>query len=306
MANIREHCSWVHSKEKELATQKAQDITRMSVARVCHLEPLREIDLPVNKNALVVGGGIAGMTSALSIADQGHEVYLIERENQLGGTARKIHYTLDGMDVQAFVNDLASKVYKHQLVHVYQGAVIEDATGYVGNFVTKVRSPRGLTEIKHGATVIAVGVDVYEPSEYLYGQDEKVLTHLELEERIARGEESVVGAQTLVMIQCVGCRNEDRNYCSRVCCGESVKNALKLKELNPEMDIYILFRDMRTYGMMEDYYRQASENDVKFIRYEAEKPPKVEQGQAEGRPVIKVSLPDYVLDQELEIDSRTS
>ena len=140
-----------------------------------------------------------------------------------------------------------------------QHATITEATGYVGNFVTRVKSERGVTEIKHGAAVIATGANVYQPTEYLYGQDERVMTHLELEERIHNGDEKVTKAGSLVMIQCVGCRNEDRNYCSRICCSESVKNALKLKEINPKMDIYILFRDMRTYGFREDYYREAAE-----------------------------------------------
>ena len=304
MANIREHNSWVHSKEKEEATQKAKDIIRMSVARACHLEPLQEFDLPVNKAALVVGGGIAGMTCALSIADQGHEVHLVEKESDLGGIARKIHYTLEGLDVQAYVRDLVRKVYQHPLIHVYTEATITEATGYMGNFVTKVKSERGVTEIKHGAAVIAIGADVYKPTEYLYGEDERVLTHLELEERIAQGDERVINSQSLVMIQCVGCRNEDRNYCSRICCSQSIKNALKLKELNPQMDITILFRDMRTYGFKEDYYREASGKDVKFIRYEPEDKPQVETGKAEdGRSVLKVTATDYILGKKLELDA---
>jgi len=304
MANIREHCSWVHSKEKELATQKAKDIIRMSVARASLLEPLQEFDLPVNKSALVVGGGIAGMTCALSIADQGHEVHLVEKERNLGGTARKLHYTLEGMDVQAYLRDLIGKVSQHSLIHVYMEATITEATGYVGNFVTKVKSDRGITEIRHGATVIATGAEVYRPTEYLYGQDDRVLTHLELEERINQGDEKVISASSLVMIQCVGCRNEDRNYCSRVCCSESVKNALKLKAINPAMDIYVLFRDMRTYGFSEDYYREAADKDVKFIRYEPQDKPQVEPGESEeGRPVLKVTAPHYILGSKVEIDA---
>jgi heterodisulfide reductase subunit A len=305
MANIREHNSWVHSKEKEEATEKAHDIIRMSVARACQLKPLQEFDLPVDKRALILGGGIAGMTSALSIANQGHEVYLIEKEKELGGMARKIHTTLEKLDVQAYLNDLIQKVYKHPLIHVYHNAAITEATGYVGNFVTTVKSDRGVTEIKHGAAVIAIGTDMYTPTEYLYGQDERVMTHIELEEKIVAGDEKVLGAQNLVMIQCVGCRNEDRNYCSRICCSESVKNALLLKEKNPAMDIYILFRDIRTYGFKEDYYREAADKDVKFIRYEPERPPTVEPGEGEedGRPVLKVTAPDYVVDAELIIDA---
>ena len=304
MANIREHNSWVHSKEKEKATEKAKDIIRKSIARACHLEPLQEFDLPVNKTALVVGGGIAGMNCALSIANQGHEVYLIEKEQDLGGMARKIHTTLEGLDVQAYLADLIAKIYKHPLIHVYTDATIEEATGYVGNFTTTVKSPRGITEIEHGATVIATGADLSTPTEYLYGEDDRVMTHLELEEQIAKGNEKVTGAESIVMIQCVGCRNEDRNYCSRVCCSESIKNALALKEKNPQMDIYILFRDMRTYGFKEDYYREASGKGVRFIRYEPQAPPEVKAGESDdGRSVLKVTLPDYILGKKLEIDA---
>jgi heterodisulfide reductase subunit A len=304
MANIREHDSWVHSKEKEEATEKAQDIIRMSVARACQLEPLQEFELPVNKAALVVGGGIAGMTSALSIANQGHEVHLIEKETELGGIARRIHTTLEGLDVQAYVHDLIQKIYQHRLIQVYHDATITEATGYIGNFVTTVQSDKGVTEIKHGAAVIAVGADVYKPEEYLYGDDDRVMNHLELEELIAKGDEKVINAQSLVMIQCVGCRNEERDYCSRICCSESVKNALKLKELNPKMDIYILFRDVRTYGFNEDYYREAAANDVKFIRYEPDDKPQVEPGESEdGRAVLKVTATDYIIGNRVEIDA---
>lgn len=304
MANIREHNSWVHSKEKEEATQKAKDIIRMSVARAGHLEPLQEFDLPVNKVALVVGGGLAGMTCALSIADQGHEVHLVEKKSDLGGIARKIHHTLEGFDVQAYLRDLVGKVYQHPLIHVYADATITSASGYIGSFVTRVKSDRGVTEIKHGAAVLAIGAEVYTPTEYMYGADDRVMTHLELEEQIAQGNERVINAQSLVMIQCVGCRNEDRNYCSRICCGQSIKNALKLKALNPQVDITILFRDMRTYGFKEDYYREASGKDVKFIRYEPEEKPTVETGAAEdGRQVLKVSAADTILGKKLELDA---
>ncbi len=228
----------------------------------------------------------------------------MEKAKDLGGMARRIHHTLEGLDVQAFLADLIAQAYRHPAVHVYESAEVVEATGYVGNFVTKVKSPRGMTEIKHGATVIATGLDVYQPSEYLYGQNERVVTHLELEDMIVKGDQRVSAAQTVVMIQCVGCRNEERNYCSRICCGHTIKNALKLKELNPDADIYVLFRDMRTYGLREDYYRQASSRDAKFIRYDPETPPQVEAAQAEdGRDVLRVSLPEYLLDQELALEA---
>jgi heterodisulfide reductase subunit A len=303
MANIREHCSWVHSREKEDATQKAKEIVRMSVARALHLEPLQEFDLPVNPTGLVVGGGLAGMTSALSIANQGHEVHLVEKDTDLGGMARRIHYTLEGLDVQAYLRDLIRKVYQHPLIHVYTDAAITEAAGYVGNFVTRVKSEGRVKEIKHGATVIAIGADEYKPTEYLYGADDRVMTQLELEEKITKGEERVINSQSLVMIQCVGCRQEDRNYCARICCSHSIKNALKLKEINPRMDIYILFRDMRTYGFSEDYYQEASNKDVKFIRYEPHDKPQVKAVEEDGRPILRVTVTDPILGKKLAIDA---
>ena len=303
MANIRNQCSWVHSKEKDEATRKAKDIIRMSVARAGRLEPLQEFDLPVNKAALVVGGGVAGMTCALAIANQGHPVHLVEKNKDLGGNARRLHQTLEGLDVQTYLKDLIGKVYKTPLIHVSHDAEILDVSGYVGNFVTTVETEGRVKQIRHGATVIAVGADEYKPTEYLYGEDERVVTHLELEERIAEEDENVMKAQSVVMIQCVGCRNEDRNYCSRVCCSHAVKNALKLKENNPEMDVYILFRDMRTYGLKEDFYREAADRDVKFIRYEPEDPPRIEAAKEGGKEILRVTVPDPILGQRLELDA---
>jgi heterodisulfide reductase subunit A len=304
MANIREHCSWVHSKEKEDATKKAKDIVRMSVARSARLEPLQEFQLPVDKRALVVGGGVAGMTSALSLANQGYEVFLLEKDKDLGGMARRIHGTLEGLDVQVYLSDLIRKVYKHPLLHVTTEATITNVSGYVGNFTTKVKTRLMDKEINHGIAIIATGAEEYKPTEYLYGKDERVLTQVELGEAIAKGEKKVTSSQSAVMIQCVGCRNEERNYCSRVCCSNAIKNALKLKEKNPGMDITVLFRDMRTYGFKEDYYREAANEDVKFIRYEPQDAPQVEPGKSEdGRSVLKVTVTDPVLGKKLELDA---
>jgi len=303
MANIREHCSWVHSREKEESTQKAKELLRMSLARTIRLEPLQEFKLPVDKRALVVGGGIAGMNCALSIARQGHEVYIVEKEKELGGMARNLHYTIEGLDVQLYLKDLIQKVYQHPLLHVYAGATITKATGYVGNFITTVQSDRGITEIKHGAVVIATGAEEYKPTEYLYGQDERVMTNLELEERITKKDEKILKAESIVMIQCVGSRTEERNYCSRICCSESLKNALKLKELNPAMDIYILFRDMRPYGFREDYYREAAGKGVRFIRYEPSNKPQVKPAKEGGKQILKITVPDPILGKVLEIDA---
>ncbi|MCL0077280.1 4Fe-4S dicluster domain-containing protein, partial [Dehalococcoidia bacterium] len=302
MANIREHCSWVHSREKEDATEKAKDIVRMSVARTLSLQPLQEFDLPVSKTGLVVGGGLAGMTSALSLANQGFEVHLVEKDTDLGGMARRIHFTLEGLDVQAYLRDVIRKVYQHPLIHVSHDATITDVSGYVGNFITTVESEGRVKVIHHGATILATGADEYRPTEYLYGEG-RVLTLLELEEQIARGEERLINSQSLVMIQCVGCRQEDRNYCARVCCSQAIKNALKLREINPRMDIYILYRDMMTYGLSEDYYREASDKDVKFIRYEAHDKPQVEAVEEDGQSILRVTVTDPILGQTLAIDA---
>jgi heterodisulfide reductase subunit A len=305
MANIREHCSWVHSKQKEEATAKAKDIVRMSVARAANLEALQEFDLPVNKAALVVGGGPAGMTCALALAGQGFEVYLVEREADLGGMARRLHYTLEGLDVQAYLRELIRKVYRKQSIHVLHRATITQVSGYVGNFTTTVEvAGRGVQEIEHGAAILATGAAEYEPAEYRYGEDPRVLTQLQLEERIAADDQALREAQSLVMIQCVGCRQPDRNYCARVCCGQAVKNALKLKELNPRMIVYVLFRDMRTYGFSEDYYREAAAREVRFVRYEPEAAPRLEPGAgADGREPLRITVADPVLGQELELEA---
>ncbi len=304
MANIREHCSWVHSKQKEEATAKAKDIIRMSVARAIGLEPLQEYELPVNKAALVVGGGVAGMNAALGLANQGFEVHLVEKQEVLGGMARRIQTTLEGLDVHAYIEDLIREVYQHRLIHVYHSATITDASGYVGSFVTTVESEGRTTEIKHGATILATGADEHRPTEYLYGDDERVLTQLELEERLARDDQAIAAARSMVMIQCVGCRQEGRDYCARVCCSQAVKNALALKARKPEMDIYVLYRDMRTYGFKEDYYREAAEQGVRFVRWEPQGKPEVEPGtDDEGNSVLQVSVPDAILGQMLVLDA---
>jgi heterodisulfide reductase subunit A len=302
MANIREHCSWVHSKQKEEATQKAKDIVRMSVARTVNLEPLEEFDLPVNTTCLVVGGGVAGMTAALDLAEQGFEVHLVERDPELGGMARRIRSTLEGLDVGAFLAELIRKVYQHPLVHVSHGATITDVAGFVGSFVTTVETEGRVERIDHGAAILATGAAEHRPTEYLYGEDERVLTQLELEERVAEDPGCLNDVDSLVMIQCVGCREENSNYCARVCCSQAIKNALELKRIKPEIEVYILFRDMRTYGFSEDFYLEAAERDVKFIRWEVAEKPAVEAAVEEGRPVLRVTVPDPILGQRLAVD----
>ena len=303
MANIREHCSWVHSKESKKATQKAKEIVRMSVARSTRLEPLEEFDLPVNKNCLVVGGGVAGMTSSLSLANQGFQVYLVEKASELGGMARNLYYTLEGMDVQGHVKDLIRQVYRHPSIHVSHDAKILDVSGYIGNFNTKIESEGRIKKIPHGAAIIATGAQEYKPTEYLYGENENVVTSVELESMIVGQDERLKNCQSLVMIQCVGCRNEERNYCSRVCCGHSIKNALELRAMNPDMDIYILYRDMRSYGFKEDFYREAAEKNIRFVRYTVDDKPEVEAVEEGGRQMLQVTVTDHVLGDQLLLDA---
>jgi heterodisulfide reductase subunit A-like polyferredoxin/coenzyme F420-reducing hydrogenase delta subunit len=307
MANIREHSSWVHSREKERATQKAKDKVRMSVARAVELRPLEEIELPVDKRGLVVGGGLAGMTAALGLAESGFEVYLLEKRKELGGMARRIHRTLEGLDVQGYLAELIERVYGNPLVHVLTDSRITDSSGYVGSFTTRVERSgsqhRRQEEIKHGITVIATGAEEHRPTEYLYGTDDRVVTLLDLEDKIQRRDEVVTKAGSLAVILCVGCREEERPHCSRVCCSQAIKCALQLKALDPSKDITILFRDMRTYGLKEDYYREAAEKGVRFIRYEPEGKPLVEAVEEAGRSVLRVTVSDPVLDKELVLDA---
>ncbi|MBI4286551.1 MAG: CoB--CoM heterodisulfide reductase iron-sulfur subunit A family protein [Chloroflexi bacterium] len=300
MANIREHCSWVHSREHDKATQKSKDLIRMAVARAMRARPLQELETPIIKAALVIGGGIAGMTSALNLANQGFEVQLLEKSAQLGGMARRIHHTLESTDVQEYLAGLIEEVSQHPLIHVTTQATIIEGSGYVGNFVTKVMTPEGVAEIKHGVTIIATGAEEYKPAEYLYGKDDRIMTLLELEERLARNDPKVAEAKSVVMVQCVGCRNKDRPYCSRVCCGQAIKSALKLKEANPERDVYIIFRDMMTYAFKEDAYREAADREVRFIRYTPENPPQVEV--ADGN-VLRVTALDPVLGKQIALDA---
>jgi heterodisulfide reductase subunit A len=243
------------------------------------------------------------MTCALSIAAQGHAVHLVEKAKELGGMARRIHSTLEGLEVQTYLDGLIAQVYKNPLIHVSHGATITDVAGYLGNFTTTLTSEGQTKVIKHGASVLAIGADVYTPKEYLYGENDKVFTHIDLGGEIARNNETILNAESLVMIQCVGSRNEENNYCSRVCCGHAVKNAIKLKEKNPDMRIYILFRDMRTYGFKEDAYRQASEKGVQFIRYTPEDPPIAEAVKEGGKEMIRVTVADPILGQRLELDA---
>jgi len=277
MANIRDQCSWVHMDKKEEATEKAKDLVRMAVARAALIEPLEEQRININKRALVVGGGASGMTAALGLADQGFEVFLVEREKEMGGNLRHLHYTIQGNDVHKYMHSLIERVQNHPSVQIILDGVIVDSTGFKGNFKTGIMSGPGMAyrQIEHGVTIIATGGEEYKPKEYLYGQDERVMTQQELEGKISREEIDLRSIKEVVMIQCVGSRIPERPYCSRVCCSTAIKNGLKIKEKNPEANIFVLYRDIRTYGLLEDYYTQARKAGVIFIRYDLENKPEV-------------------------------
>jgi heterodisulfide reductase subunit A len=293
MANIRDQCSWVHMHEPEEATEKAKDLVRSIIAKARLLNPLKKPMIDVTPACLVIGGGLSGMTAALELAKQSFEVHLVEKGKELGGHLRHIHYILGSEDPQERLRSIIKEVTENEKVHVYPNSEISDVEGYVGNFKTTLNCDGKTTEIKHGIVIVATGAMEYRPTEYLYGVDKRVLTQRELEEKLANGG---VNAKTVTMIQCVGSRNEVRPYCSRICCSQAVKNALKIKELSPETDVYVLYKDMRTYGFLEDYYREAASKGVLFIRYDDENKPKVIQEDGKLKvivwePVVKAWIP---------------
>ncbi len=302
MANIRDQCSWVHMHEPGKATEKAKDLVRMAVAKSRLLEPLKKMELPLNKNALVLGGGLSGMTAALELAKQGYQSYLVEKEAELGGNLRYIHYTLSQSgnggsmveDPQAKLKELIEAVNNNDKIKVYTNTKLTAVEGFVGNFKSTLSSNGNEETVDHGVTIITTGANEYKPKEYLYGENPNVITQRELEQNLSKGE---FNANSVVMIQCVGSRDENYKWCSRTCCGEAVKNALKILELKPDTRIYVLYKDVRTFGFREDFFREANNKGVKFIRYDDEHKPVVTDG---GK--LTVSVPDFVLDRNITLN----
>jgi heterodisulfide reductase subunit A len=302
MANIRDQCSWVHMMEPEKASEKSKDLVRMAVAKAQMLEPLQTRFVPIIKSALVIGGGVAGMSSVLELAGQGYDVYLVEREKELGGNLRHIHYLLNGEKPQEELKKLIQRIEDHPKIHLYTEAKIENIDGSIGNFKTTLSTQGKSIEFEHGVVVVATGAQEYKPKEYLYEQSEKVVTQVELEERLGTGGEwSTPGnnhfPKNIVMIQCVGSRDEERPYCSRICCSVAVKNALKIKEISPDTNVYILYRDVRTYGFREGYYTKARQQNVRFLRYPDDQKPEVTQN-GEG---LQVEVFSPALNAPIEI-----
>ena len=356
MANIRDQCSWVHMRSPIEATEKAKDLVKAACAKAALLEPLERIPIEVKQSALVIGGGLAGMTAALDIADQGFHVHLAETAPELGGHLRKLHRTLYGDDIPIYLRDLANRVMSHPSIDVYPGSQVTDVAGYVGNFKSRliecnktngevngeigsevngevdgdVGSEVGQRvefEIEHGVVVVATGAKEYVPDdgEFLYSRHPAVVTQSDLEEALASGDFAASSGRQgqdgpIVMIQCVGSRDEERGYCSRVCCSEAVKNAISLKRTDPERDVFILYRDVRTYGTREIYFEEARDLGVIFIRYPDDEVPIVcssivgnPETCCEGNVVenhdpgsVMVEVPDTLLGERLSIPADLS
>jgi heterodisulfide reductase subunit A-like polyferredoxin len=298
LANIRDQCSWVHRDQPRAATKKAKDLVRMAVAKVRLAQPLQRKHLAFNHDALVIGGGLAGMTAALELARQGFEVSLVEREHQLGGNMRRLSFLLDRHDPQTLLHDIRQQVMNHPDIHVFLNAEVVSFEGSLGKFTSKLKVSHNDAEpvIHHGVVVLATGATAYRPTEYLYGQDKRVLTQLELETELAQRPGGLVNLEAVAMIQCVGSRNEERPYCSRICCSQAVKNALEIKKRRPQTEVYVLYRDMRTYGLLEEHYRAARQAGVLFLRFEPDKPPTVAAGER-----LEVTIHDAMLDVEVTL-----
>ncbi|HOE10706.1 MAG TPA: FAD-dependent oxidoreductase [bacterium] len=299
MANIRDQCSWVHSGRPEKATEKAVDLVRMMVGRATQLLPLQEERVPVNNTALVVGGGIAGMTVALSLAEQGFPVHLIEKSEHLGGTALRVHRTLDGENVQTFLLQTIERVTTNPRITVHLNTRVSHVGGHVGEFRSILAIEGAEGEIEHGVIVVATGAVEMKPHTFGYGRHNRIVTQLELTENLANDSLILRADGTVVMIQCVEQRNAERPYCSRVCCTTAVKNALALRERYANLRIVVLYRDMRTYGFREAAYREAREKGILFIRYEPDNPPDVS---ASGDIRVRVQEPSLGSYLELRPD----
>jgi heterodisulfide reductase subunit A-like polyferredoxin len=310
MANIRNQCSWVHSDDWDGATEKAKTLVRMSVARASYLEPLSTTDVPVNHTALVIGGGAAGMTAALTLAEQGFPVHIIEREHALGGNLRHLQYFVENLPNQKdkqippgeYLETMVDQVLNHGLITTHLSTELVNTSGFKGNFESQLSSNGSLIDINHGVTIVATGGVEYRGDEYGYEQDDRILTQMEFESFLANGDD-VSTVDSVVMVQCVG---PAEKFCSRLCCTTALKNALKLKEINPDAQVTIIYRDIRTYGFKEKLYTQAREAGVRFIHYEFDRKPEVELPVGGSLPTdqepIKIKVWEPILDRELEIE----
>jgi heterodisulfide reductase subunit A-like polyferredoxin len=274
MANIRNQCSWAHSTDHAAATAKARDLIRMAVARAALLEAQHTFDVPVQHSALIVGGGVAGMTAAISLADQDFPVHLVERESELGGNLRYVFTPSNGTDPQRVLRDLVDQVRDNPLITVHLDHEVADTSGFMGNFTSVIAPTNGTrngnqTTINHGVTILATGAQEYRGPEYGYGTDPRILTQQEFEQHLVQHDDP---PDSVVMIQCVG---PAEAFCSRICCTVALKNALALKDRHPDAEVVILYRDIRTYGFKERLYTTTRERGVIFMRYDDDTRPEV-------------------------------
>ncbi len=299
MTNIRNHNSWVHKNNPEIATAKAKDLVRMAVAKAALAQPLAEEKINVNDSVMVVGGGLAGLTAAKSLATQGYDTHIIEKKESLGGEAVKLYKTAQGEDVGEKLSTLLAEVEGNENITVHTGTTLEGVEGFVGNFKSQLSCNGETKELEHGVAVLATGAKSSEPTEYCFGEDDRILKTLDLDKMLKEKDPKLDDVKTAVFIQCVGSREPNRPYCSRVCCTHSIDNAIELKKRDPETDVFILYRDIRTYGERELLYKEARELGVIFIRYDVDKKPEVKV----EKDSVKITLLDHVLNQPVEIEA---
>jgi heterodisulfide reductase subunit A len=295
--NIRDQCSWVHMREPQKATEKAKDLIRMGVAKARLLEPLEEIEIKVIPSALVIGGGVVGMEAALNLANQGFDVHLVEKEPELGGTLRNINKLFPtNQEAGKLIKPLVEQVKSHPKIKTHLSSKVKQVTGFIGNFNVNLDGKDKENQFNVGTIIVAVGAEPLKPTgQYGYGKMANVLTQLELEGRMKRGEPL---GQNVVMINCVGARVPERTYCSRICCMTAIKNAFLIKEANPKAKVWILHRDLMTYGVdFETYYRKAMALGVRFIRYSLERPPEV----IGDKKVEKIKVYHELMRREIEL-----
>ena len=299
MVNIRNQDSWVHKNNPDLATEKAKDLIRMGVSSVALKRPLQEMELQIDQKALVVGGGISGMTSALSLARQGYYTHIVEKSEVLGGQARNLFRTWKGEDIQENLARMIREVEAEDNIAVHLSSGLKNVDGFVGNFATTLQGPEGQQQIDHGVTIIASGAGEHKPNEYLYGEDSRVKTSQEVDRMMIADDPYLEQLNSAVFIQCVGSREPERPYCSRLCCTHSMESALELKRRNPQASVYVLYRDIRTYGEKEALYKEARQQGVIFIRYDLESKP---QMVTEGDKLL-VRVTDHITGYPLEIET---
>lgn len=297
MVNIRNHNSWVHKDHPAEATEKAMEMVRMAVAKVALFTPLTEAELSIDQNALVVGGGLSGMAAARALSGQGYHVSIVEKEERLGGQANSLFTTSKGESIQQGLKAMSAEVEADPNIDLFLGAELSEVEGFVGNFSSTISQKDKNTQTEHGVTVIATGAAEHRPDEYLYGKDPRVLTGLELDEKFIANDPMLEKASCAVFIQCVGSREPGRPYCSRICCTHTMSSALHLKEKNPEMKVFVLYRDIRTYGEREALYKEAREKGVIFVRYNVDDKPVVEN----SGDCLTVTVTDHVLNRPLAI-----